>query len=102
LKTNDRIFFFFFLFVWFKGGDTLSITKGLVVLGRQTISNCVLVLFPLNKPKNKGIVSRIEAGPYTETLEMLTIQIDAAINPGNSGGCLFFVLFCFVSNDFDV
>ncbi len=37
----------------------------------------------------RGIVSRIEAGPYTETLDMLTIQIDAAINPGNSGGPVF-------------
>ena len=36
-----------------EGGDSISITK--------------------------GIVSRIEAGPYTETLDMLQIQIDAAI-----------------------
>jgi S1-C subfamily serine protease len=46
-----------------EGGDTISVTK--------------------------GIVSRIEAGPYTETLDMLQIQIDAAINGGNSGGPVF-------------
>lgn len=46
-----------------QGGDTISITR--------------------------GIVSRIEAGPYTESLEMLTVQIDAAINSGNSGGPVF-------------
>jgi S1-C subfamily serine protease len=43
-----------------KGGDTLSITK--------------------------GIVSRIEFAPYTYPATGLRIQIDAAINPGNSGG----------------
>lgn len=42
------------------GGDSLSITK--------------------------GIVSRIEFVPYTYPVSGLRIQIDAAINPGNSGG----------------
>ena len=46
-----------------EGGDTLSVTR--------------------------GIVSRIEPGYYTQYLEMLTIQIDAAINDGNSGGPVF-------------
>jgi PDZ domain len=43
-----------------KGGDTQSITK--------------------------GIVSRIEFVPYYSGVSGLRIQIDAAINPGNSGG----------------
>jgi S1-C subfamily serine protease len=43
-----------------EGGDSLSITK--------------------------GIVSRIEYTPYNGTVSGLRIQIDAAINPGNSGG----------------
>jgi S1-C subfamily serine protease len=43
-----------------KGGDTLSITK--------------------------GIVSRIEFAHYHNDVSGLRIQIDAAINPGNSGG----------------
>ncbi len=34
----------------------------------------------------KGIVSRIEFAPYNYPLWGLRIQIDAAINPGNSGG----------------
>jgi len=34
----------------------------------------------------KGIVSRIEFVPYSVMLSGLRIQIDAAINPGNSGG----------------
>jgi S1-C subfamily serine protease len=34
----------------------------------------------------KGIVSRIEFAPYTYPASGLWIQIDAAINPGNSGG----------------
>ncbi|MGH7991940.1 MAG: trypsin-like peptidase domain-containing protein [Limisphaerales bacterium] len=34
----------------------------------------------------KGIVSRIEFGPYNFPVSGLYIQIDAAINPGNSGG----------------
>jgi S1-C subfamily serine protease len=34
----------------------------------------------------KGIVSRIEFVPYTYPVSGLRIQIDAAINPGNSGG----------------
>jgi len=34
----------------------------------------------------KGIVSRIEFAPYNYPLSGLRIQIDAAINPGNSGG----------------
>jgi S1-C subfamily serine protease len=42
------------------GGDSLSITK--------------------------GIVSRIEFVPYSFSTSGLRIQIDAAINPGNSGG----------------
>ena len=42
------------------GGDSLSITK--------------------------GIVSRIEFVPYNYPVSGLRIQIDAAINPGNSGG----------------
>ncbi|HUN74129.1 MAG TPA: trypsin-like peptidase domain-containing protein [Steroidobacteraceae bacterium] len=42
------------------GGDSLSITK--------------------------GIVSRIEFVPYSFSASGLRIQIDAAINPGNSGG----------------
>jgi S1-C subfamily serine protease len=42
------------------GGNTLSITK--------------------------GIVSRIEYAPYNYPTSGLRIQIDAAINPGNSGG----------------
>lgn len=41
----------------------------------------------------KGIVSRIEAGPYTETLEMLQIQIDAAINGTNHNHFLSFIFF---------
>ncbi len=43
-----------------EGGDSLSITK--------------------------GIVSRIEFVPYNFPVSGLRIQIDAAINPGNSGG----------------
>jgi len=43
-----------------KGGDNLSITK--------------------------GIVSRIEFAPYRYPVSGLRVQIDAAINPGNSGG----------------
>ncbi len=43
-----------------EGGDSLSITK--------------------------GIVSRIEFVPYNFPTDGLRIQIDAAINPGNSGG----------------
>ncbi|HTH46139.1 MAG TPA: trypsin-like peptidase domain-containing protein [Candidatus Limnocylindria bacterium] len=43
-----------------EGGNTLSITR--------------------------GIVSRIEFAPYNYTVSGLRIQIDAAINPGNSGG----------------
>ena len=43
-----------------KGGDTLSITK--------------------------GIVSRIEFATYNNAVRGLRIQIDAAVNPGNSGG----------------
>ncbi len=43
-----------------KGGNSLSITK--------------------------GIVSRIEFAPYNYPVSGLRIQIDAAINPGNSGG----------------
>lgn len=46
-----------------EGGDTLSLTR--------------------------GIVSRVEFGPFTESLDALTIQIDAAINHGNSGGPVF-------------
>jgi S1-C subfamily serine protease len=34
----------------------------------------------------KGIVSRIEFTPYNFSVSGLRIQIDAAINPGNSGG----------------
>jgi S1-C subfamily serine protease len=34
----------------------------------------------------KGIVSRIEFAPYNYPMSGLRIQIDAAINPGNSGG----------------
>jgi len=34
----------------------------------------------------KGIVSRIEFAPYNYSVAGLRIQIDAAINPGNSGG----------------
>jgi len=34
----------------------------------------------------KGIVSRVEFTPYTYPTAGLRIQIDAAINPGNSGG----------------
>src|SRR5665213_2508965 len=34
----------------------------------------------------KGIVSRIEFAPYNYSVGGLRIQIDAAINPGNSGG----------------
>ena len=34
----------------------------------------------------KGIVSRIEFAPYNFPVSGLRIQIDAAINPGNSGG----------------
>jgi S1-C subfamily serine protease len=34
----------------------------------------------------KGIVSRIEFTPYSNSVSGLRIQIDAAINPGNSGG----------------
>jgi S1-C subfamily serine protease len=34
----------------------------------------------------KGIVSRIEFAPYNSLVFGLRIQIDAAINPGNSGG----------------
>ena len=34
----------------------------------------------------KGIVSRIEFVPYNPPVQGLRIQIDAAINPGNSGG----------------
>ena len=34
----------------------------------------------------KGIVSRIEFMPYNAPVSGLRIQIDAAINPGNSGG----------------
>ena len=44
-----------------KGGDELSVTK--------------------------GIVSRIDAVPYSHSMErFMAVQIDAAINPGNSGG----------------
>lgn len=45
------------------GGDSLSITK--------------------------GIVSRIVIARYSHTSDLLSIQIDAAINPGNSGGPAF-------------
>ena len=34
----------------------------------------------------KGIVSRIEFAPYSESTLGLRVQVDAAINPGNSGG----------------
>ncbi len=34
----------------------------------------------------KGIVSRVEFTPYSFSVSGLRIQIDAAINPGNSGG----------------
>jgi S1-C subfamily serine protease len=34
----------------------------------------------------KGIVSRVEFTPYNAQVQGLRIQIDAAINPGNSGG----------------
>jgi S1-C subfamily serine protease len=34
----------------------------------------------------KGIVSRIEFAPYNYPVSGLRIQVDAAINPGNSGG----------------
>jgi S1-C subfamily serine protease len=34
----------------------------------------------------KGIVSRVEFAPYNLQVQGLRIQIDAAINPGNSGG----------------
>ncbi len=34
----------------------------------------------------KGIVSRVEFTPYSYPVSGLRIQIDAAINPGNSGG----------------
>jgi len=34
----------------------------------------------------KGIVSRVEFTPYNFPVQGLRIQIDAAINPGNSGG----------------
>ena len=34
----------------------------------------------------KGIVSRVEFSPYNFPVSGLRIQIDAAINPGNSGG----------------
>src|ERR1700719_5178424 len=34
----------------------------------------------------KGIVSRIEFVPYNSPVSGLRIQVDAAINPGNSGG----------------
>jgi len=37
----------------------------------------------------KGIVSRIEPGDYTHSLQLLQVQIDAAINCGNSGGPVF-------------
>src|SRR5262249_15179880 len=43
-----------------RGGNTLSITK--------------------------GIISRIEFVPYNFPVSGLRVQIDAAINPGNSGG----------------
>jgi S1-C subfamily serine protease len=34
----------------------------------------------------KGIVSRVEFAPYNFPISGLRIQVDAAINPGNSGG----------------
>jgi len=47
-----------------KGGDKLSITK--------------------------GVVSRVEIVPYVQSAKkLLAVQIDAAINPGNSGGPVF-------------
>lgn len=45
------------------GGDSLSITK--------------------------GIVSRVSMVRYSQAGRLLGIQIDAAINPGNSGGPAF-------------
>ena len=45
------------------GGDTLSITA--------------------------GVVSRIELKSYGSGASLLVVQIDAAINPGNSGGPVF-------------
>lgn len=50
-----------FVYGYPKGGDTLSVTK--------------------------GVVSRVEHQPYVHSsLNFLAAQIDAAINPGNSGG----------------
>ncbi len=56
-KTQEEVFVYGFP----KGGDTLSITK--------------------------GVISRIEHEPYAHSnLSFLAAQIDAPINPGNSGG----------------
>jgi len=56
-KTQEEVLVYGFP----KGGDTLSITK--------------------------GVISRIEHEPYANSnLSLLAAQIDAPINPGNSGG----------------
>ncbi|KAI4340237.1 hypothetical protein MLD38_025096 [Melastoma candidum] len=66
-----------------RGDDTKYVTKDAVTvvgypLGGDTIS------------VTKGVVSRIEVTSYAHgSSDLLGIQIDAAINPGNSGGPAF-------------
>jgi len=55
------------------------------------LQDSVMVLgFPTGGDKlsiTKGVVSRIEVIPYSQSgKRLLSVQIDAAINPGNSGG----------------
>ena len=55
-----------------------EIKDGVLAYGYPTGGNSLSI--------TKGIVSRIEFAPYGAFVSGLRIQIDAAINPGNSGG----------------
>jgi S1-C subfamily serine protease len=70
---------------FFKGITPLEF--GELPLLQDTVT---VIGFPMGGDKlsiTKGVVSRIEIIPYSQSAKkLLAVQIDAAINPGNSGG----------------
>jgi S1-C subfamily serine protease len=80
LKLDDDAFFDSHPAVA-RAGTLPEIKDAVLVYGFPTGGNSLSI--------TKGIVSRIEFTPYNYPVSGLRIQIDAAINPGNSGGPAF-------------